>query len=89
MEEVQTPDISADHPVLYDQHGSLRKEFPDGIRPDHGYDKGGTGTEYGIDLLPDLQQWSFRRKFWLSERQCGCIFHRDRGNLGSADVHIK
>ena len=42
------------HTVLFDQHGSLRKELPDGIRSDHGFDKRRPGTEYGIHFLPDL-----------------------------------
>ena len=54
MEAVQVSDVPADHSVLFHQHGALREELPDGIRPDHGFDKGRPGTEYGIHLLPDL-----------------------------------
>ena len=30
------------------------KNFPHGIRPDHVFDQGRSGTEHRIDLLPDL-----------------------------------
>lgn len=39
MEAVPAFDFPVDYTVLFDQHGSLRKELPDGIRPDHGFDK--------------------------------------------------
>ena len=57
--------------------------------PDHGDDKGRSGAEHGVYLLPDLQQRSFRRKLWISERQRGCILHRDRSDLCCTDDDIK
>ena len=38
METVQISDVSADHPILFDQYGTLCQELPDGIRSDHGFD---------------------------------------------------
>ena len=89
MEEVQIPYIPADHSVLHHQHGSVCKEFPDGIRPDHGYDKGRSGAEHRVYFIPDIQQRSFRRKLRISERERGCILHCNRGDLCSADDYIK
>ena len=46
--------ISTGYAVCNNQSGIEHKEFSHGIRPDHVFDQGRSGTEHRIDLLPDL-----------------------------------
>ena len=61
------------HLTFQHQHGAVREKLPDGVRPDHGTDKGRSGTEHGIDLLSDLQQRHVGRTVRLPERERGAV----------------
>ena len=70
MEQVQKPYFSADHSFFYHKYGSLHEKLPHGIRPDHVFDKGWSGTEYRVYFLSYLQKRNGWRTVWFPECEC-------------------
>ena len=85
METVLESNISTGYAVCNNQSGIEHKEFSHGIRPDHVFDQGRSGTEHRIGLLPDLEKWYGWRTVWIPECKCSYILYCDRGDFTFPD----